>query len=113
MIEEEFYHWRQWHKFLEQHEQREKQRKSGQRHSHVVQQPNNETAAQDNEKQAKEGAWWVIGSKKEHKVRTTGMPIIFCVLKYHQPQRGLSCPSKGKSYNRTVSSEAVRFFAVF
>ncbi|KAF4602492.1 hypothetical protein EYR40_005701 [Pleurotus pulmonarius] len=89
MIEEEFYHWRQWHKFLEQHEQREKQRKSSQRHSHGVQQPNNETAAQDNEKQAKEGAWWVIGSKKEHK-----------------PQRGLSCPSKGKSYNRAVSSEA-------
>ncbi|KAF7433496.1 hypothetical protein PC9H_005450 [Pleurotus ostreatus] len=87
MIEEEFYHWRQWHKFLEQHEQREKQRNIGQRHSYAVQQQNSQTASQDNEKQMKEGAWWILGSKKEHK-------------------RGLSCPTRGKSFGRTVSSEA-------
>lgn len=110
MIEEEFYHWRQWHKFLEQHEQREKQRSIGQRHSYAVQQQNSQTANQDNEKQVKEGAWWIIGSKKERKVRNIAAPIIFHVLnQHHQPQRGLSCPTRGESFGRTVSSEAVRF----
>ncbi|KAF9500168.1 hypothetical protein BDN71DRAFT_1427447 [Pleurotus eryngii] len=87
MIEEEFYHWRQWHKFLEQHEQRQKQRSISQRHSYAVQQQNSQTASLDNEKQVKEGAWWIIRSKKERK-------------------RGLSCPTRGKTFRRTVSSEA-------